>query len=86
MQNPITKIKSFVENHADEIIVGATVGAISAAAYVTGIAVQKYVIQANDVIIPAALVDYLKNIDGGVLGVDVVKGYDVLVKLIPVTE
>ena len=83
MKNPVTKIKKFAKDHAEDIFIGATGGAIAVAAYAAGIAVHKYIIQANDVVVPAHVIAHLKNCSGQVMSPNAVPGFELLIELIP---
>lgn len=80
----IAKAKSTLSEHKPELVSVAIMTA--GAAVVTGLAYYASRVSAitEDVIIPAHLIEHLKQSDGGVLGVDMVPGYDILINLIPV--
>lgn len=86
MQNPLAKIKKSIKNAPECVSIPTTAAAVTVAVAATYYLTKKKfgVSSTDDVIIPAKLVAHMKTIDGAILGVDTVKGYDILVKLIPV--
>lgn len=83
MKNAITKIKKFSQDNRDNIVLGVYTGCVAIAAAAATYYVMK-VDQRNDIIVPAKLVEHMKDNAKAIMGIDVIPGYDVIVKLIPV--
>lgn len=83
MSNLVSRIKRTVKSHQTEIIAYSAFGicaAVGAAAMYTYMRSDLN----KDVIIPENMIEHMKTIDGALIGVGAVRGYDLVMKLIPV--